>query len=207
MVDRKYQQRGQRRRDQIVSVANELLEHQDIETLRLKDIAKAADIPLSSFYHFYPNMLTLLTDLTEKFSTQLGEYIVERLANVSALKWQQLVKEAISATSDFYKENYAYQQLILTGKAPSQIKQLDRQADSLLAVGLAKKLQQSYVLADIPNQAEIFFNAVEIVDLFLALDVQRENQITAKGEQEALRACLSYLRCYLPEYLMFKEQV
>ena len=115
------------------------------------------------------------------------------------------MNKGLDSTAEFYRQNPAYQQLILSGRAPAQLKSADREGDTRLAQTILEMAHAKFELPKIPKLNEIFFNAVEVGDLFLSLDLMRNEKITQAGVEEAKRACKSYLRTYLPEILYEKE--
>jgi len=199
-------EKGNERRKLILSVTKDLLAQRPLEDLSLAEIASSAKIPVSSLYHFYPNILSVYSDLMLKFADELGEHLLQDMASgemttASPKSWQQLVNSGIESCAQFYQLEPAYQQLVLSGKAPAQVKSTDREGDARLAQVFLSFMGQAFELPKIPNIDAIFFNAIEVVDLFLSLDVMKNEQITASGVNEAKRACLSYLRSYLPDVL------
>jgi len=194
-------EKGNERRRRVLSVTKDLLVERPLEAISLADIAHAANIPVSSLYHFYPNVLSVYSELMPGFSDELGEYLLKSIGHLKPESWQTLVDEGIENCAEFYRANPAYQQLILSGKAPAQVKSADREGDARLAQVFLLFMRQSFNLPNIPEIDTVFFNAIEVVDLFLSLDVMKNGLITASGVEEAKRACKSYLRTYLPDVL------
>jgi len=197
-------EKGNERRRLVLAATQSLLAQRPLEEITLADIAEAAAIPVSSLYHFYPKILNVYSDLIPVFSAELSEYLMTELGQVNVPGWQQLIDTGIDICAEFYRLNPAFQQLILSGKAPGQLKSVDRAGDARLAQALLEMVEFSFELPVMPAKNEIFFNAIEIVDLFLSLDVMRNGSISASGIEEAKRACKSYLRSYLPETLYLK---
>ena len=193
--------KGNERRRLILSVAKDLLVQRSLEDISLAEIASAAEIPVSSLYHFYPNVLSVFADLMLKFTDELSEYLVQNLPSSSTGSWQQMVDDGVEQCAAFYRLEPAYQQLVLSGRAPAQLKIADREGDARLALVFLTFVERNFELPKIPNIEAIFFNTIEIVDLFLSLDVMQNDQITDQGVNEAKRASLSYLRSYLPDVL------
>ena len=194
-------EKGNERRRLVLAATRKLLANTPLQEITLAEIASESGIPVSSLYHFYPNVLSVYGELTAQFSEELSLHLQQQLAGLKPDSWQQYMDYAIESTADFYRANPDYQQLILSGKAPAQVKSMDREGDARLAQTLIAAIGNYFELPKIANAEEIFFNAVEMVDLFLSLDVMRHSQITQQGTQEAKRACKSYLRVYLPEVL------
>ena len=177
-------------------------------TATLADVAKEADVPVSSIYHFYPSILDVYRSLAELFRDELAAFLAQELQDAmrqgEVQSWQALVEHLVEGTALFYRDNFEFQQLILSGKAPATVKQMDRDHDSALAELMSTAFQEYFEWPQIPGLNDVVFNAVEMVDLFFSLSVYRYQCVAPEGVQESKRAVLSYLRCYLPEYLMRK---
>jgi len=194
-------EKGNERRRQVLASTRVLLERRALEDIGLSDIAKETGIPVSSLYHFYPKILDVYAELIAVFSVELSAHLMRSLENVCPETWQQLVDKGIDSCAEFYAINPAYQQLILSGKAPAQVKSADREGDARLAQALKVFMSNFFDMPRIPHLDNVFFNALEIVDLLLSLSVMQNGEITSSGIKEAKRACKSYLRTYLPEIL------
>lgn len=195
------QKRGLERRKLLVDTAKRLLDSKDISELSLADLAKESDIPLSSIYHFYPHIHDVYAALTQQFGEQLAAHLLPDMQPPSASSWMALLDQIIEGCAFFYQQHDSYAQLILSGKAPFQIKQTDRRQDNALAQQFVALLSNYFEFPRIPDIDTIVFNAVEIVDLMLSLDYTRNARLTEAGIEEAKRAGKAYLRSYLPEYL------
>lgn len=199
------QKRGMERRKQILLTTRALLKDCDLAEITLADVAKESGVPVSSIYHFYPSILEIYRSLVDVFREELAGFLVSHFQiagqSLKIDSWQQLVGYLIDGTAQFYRDNYEFQQLILSGKAPAMVKQLDRENDSVLAELMSEAFNTYFSLPDMPNLPDVVFNAVEMVDLFFSLSVYRNHCISDDGVEESKRAVSSYLRCYLPEYL------
>ncbi len=194
-------EKGNERRRLVLAATRKLLANTPLEEITLAEIASETNIPVSSLYHFYPNVLRVYGELTTQFSDELGQHLLKDLAGLEPTSWQHLMDSTIDSCAEFYDANPDYQQLILSGKAPAQVKSVDREGDARLARTLMAAIGNFFEIPRMANAEDIFFNAIEMVDLFLSLDVMKHSQITPAGIEEAKRACKSYLRTYLPEVL------
>ena len=198
-------EKGNERRRQVLAATKELLSVQPLEDITLSDIASATGIPVSSLYHFYPKILDVYRELAVLFSVELSEYLMCQLSTATPQNWQQLLDEAIDSCAKFYQVNPAYQQLILSGRAPAQVKSADREGDAQLASALITFIAKFFAIPPIPQLEDIFFSAIEMIDLFLSLSVMKHAHITPSAIQEAKRASRAYLRTYLPDVLYPQE--
>ena len=100
-----------------------------------------------------------------------------------------------------YREQPAYAQLIIGSKAPPEIKLADRDSDAQIGKLFEEIISQHFDYTPFPKHDEVFFYAVEIVDLLLSLSVIKYDVITDQMATEAQIAALAYLREYMPARL------
>ena len=103
-----------------------------------------------------------------------------------------------------YRDQPAYAQLIIGSKAPPEIKLADRDSDAEIGKLFEEIISRHFEYTPFPSHDEVFFHAVEIVDLFLSLSVIKHNEITDAMAAEAETAAIAYLREYMPARLPAK---
>ena len=184
-----------------MSAASELLRERPLEDISLLDVSQRAGIPVGSAYHFYPNINAVFAALTLAFGEHLATVLAQPYVGAETATWQTVLETAIDRATRLYAERPDYRQLILGGKAPTELKLSDRAHDEALGQVLIDAINQHFVLPEWLRRAEIFFFAVEIADLFFMLSQIRHGEITDEMCTECKRAAISYLRTYLPEHL------
>ena len=195
------QARGRARRELLIQTTKDLLDEQPLDTISLAVVAEHAGIPTGSAYHFFPSLNSLYEALAERFAEELDAAISAPYEIADDAVWVDIFYQAIDRGRAIYEASPAYRQLIISGQAPAGIKLSDRVNDQLLGRLLIEAIGEHFLLPDIPRAADIFFYAVEIVDLFWMLSMMRENEISEEIVVEAKRAGNAYLRVYLPSEL------
>ena len=193
--------KGVERRRQLLAAASRLLEQQPLDEISLKSIAAEAGIPVGSAYHFYGNANDVYIELAQQFSSTFGAAIAEPYTGECTASWQGLFREAINRGVSIYRQQPAYAQLIIGAKAPPEIKLADRESDAEIGRLFEEVICRHFDYRPFPAHDDVFFHAVEIVDLFLTLSVIRHGEITDHMVEEAARAALAYLREYMPARL------
>ena len=201
------QQRGNLRREKLIASGKMLLEQEPIDTISLANVAKLAEIPLASTYHFFPNISKLWIEIAGIFAAEISERVFIPFNLSKEDNWQEIVRTCIKRAAQLYRENQSYQQLIIGGKTPVYIKLADRKNDQIIGQLLIDALQQHFNLPDFELKTQVFFHAVEIADLMFLLSVNKHGEITDYMEEEAKRASTAYLKCYLGEFLPLKELI
>lgn len=200
------QARGRERRQRLVDAASRLLETHSMQDLSLSDIAAEARIPAGSAYHFFANVNAVYYALGEAFSAELNAVLAQPYSIEAQESWLQIIDQAIERGSEFYKNSGAYRQIIIGPKVPPDIKIQDRQNDEIIGQLLIDGISAHYQLPPVPRAKEIFFHAVEIIDLFFMLSQQRHSRITPEMKIEASRAARAYLLTYFPSVLPRQEE-
>ncbi|WP_165398980.1 TetR/AcrR family transcriptional regulator [Shewanella maritima] len=195
------QARGDVRRSILVNAGKELLATKPVEQLSLADVAKASDIPIGSVYHFFPKVNNLLAEISKQFEQQIMEAVFQPFSLKPEDNWQAIIRACVDRAVALYKENRAYEQLLIGGKTPAEIKFSDRENDEEIGRSVMEALNEHFVMMPFANQEKVFFHTVEIIDLMFMLSVNKHNEITDYMAEEAKRAAIAYLRCYMPEYL------
>ena len=193
------QARGRARRELLIQSAKDLLDEQPLDSISLADVAARADIPTGSAYHFFPSVQGVFQALAERFAEELDAAISAPYEISADANWSAILFQAIDRACVIYEQAPGYRQLIIGGKAPPAIKLADRIHDEQIGPLVIDAIGQYFVMPEIPRAPEIFFNMVEMVDLFLMLSVIRNNAITEEMKAEAKRAAYAYLRTYLPD--------
>ena len=193
------------RRQQLINAASDLLAEHAVEEIALADIAKHAGIPAGSAYHFYPNAHSVFIAVAEEFGDVLGESLSRPFVGAEADSWQLILAACIDRAVKIFENSPAYTQLIISGKAPSDIKLADRGHDEEVGRIILGAIEQHFELTPFPRVYEVFFYTTEIVDLMFMLSVNKHGRITDEMAEEAKRAGVAYLRQYLPEFLPRRE--
>jgi AcrR family transcriptional regulator len=199
------QARGRARRELLILAARELLDEQPIEEISLADIAERAGIPTGSAYHFFPSTLALFEALVVHFEDEIEAATSSSYTLSTDATWQDLIHDVIDRGVELYRANPAFSQLIISGKAPPEIKLADRLHDGQLGQIIMDAVNRHFVLPEIPRGKELFTYAVEIADLFFMISMQRHGKIADAEVTEAKRAVCAYLRVYLPTELIRRE--
>lgn len=195
------QARGRQRRAALLAAARELLAERELDEISLSDLADTAGIPAGSAYHFYANATDAFAALTEQVVADLAAVLTEPIPPADLTTWEDVIAVSAARAVRFYDERPDARQLLIGAKAPPEFKRTDRENDRFLGTVLRDHVAAVFELPAMPRTDEIFFHAVEIVDLFYSLSMLREGAITADMAAEAVRAAVAYLRTYLPAVL------
>jgi AcrR family transcriptional regulator len=182
-----------------------LLETRQLDAISLGDVAEHAQVPKGSAYHFYADIKDLYSSL---LTTIEEEIVLEHREPITSPTrgWQDVLKIMIERGVCYFEKDAAARQLLIGPKTPPDLKMQDRRSDLTLSKIFEQQVAELYDLPDLPNRSDIFFRALEIVDLMFSLSMIEHKRITEEMCQEAMRASIAYLECYLPRTLPKKRR-
>jgi AcrR family transcriptional regulator len=198
---RRTQKRGEERRQRLLDSAASLLARREIAEVSLEDIARNADIPVTSAYHFYPDKHRLLTALAARYGEAFERIVVKPLPPAQIERWEDVIARLIDRAVRYYRDNPAARKLLIDGKTPSDIKLADRLHDRAIGALLEAAIARHFVLPEFPERSDVFYHAVEIVDVLLQVSVIRFGRITPTMVRHARIGSVAYLREFLPSAL------
>jgi AcrR family transcriptional regulator len=195
------QKRGEERRRQLIDAAAQLLQEREIDEISLNDVAAEAGIPITSTYHFYGDLHSLLAALAVRYGEEFVRLLQRPLPAAKISKWQDVLELMIARSVRYYGANPGARKLLIDGKVPADIKFADRLHDRVLGALVESTLARYFELPEFPERTRVFYHGVEIVDLMLQLSVIESRRITSAMTRHAHLACIGYLRAFLPEKL------
>jgi AcrR family transcriptional regulator len=194
---RRTQKRGEERRQRLLDSAASLLGKREIAEISLEEIARNADIPVTSAYHFYPDKHRLLAALAACYGEAFEQIVTRPLPAAQIRRWEDVIERLIDRAVRYYKENPAARKLLIDGKTPSEIKLADRIHDRALGSLLEAAVARHFVLPEFPERSDVFYHAVEIVDVLLQVSVIRFRRITPAMVRHVKIGGVAYLREFL----------
>ena len=197
-------ERGDLRRQELIEAAIQLLSSRDIDEVSFVDIARHAQMPTASAYHFYRNKNDLLAALVAYFHEEVNEIVLRPFDSKAINKWSDIIEQIIDRSIEYFRHEQVARKLFYSGKAPPEIKQLDRTGDKTIGNNIKAVLDRYFFVPEIPNGDLVFFILVELIDTLFTLSVIEHEKITEEMVEETKRVTKAYLRTYLPDVLLQK---
>jgi AcrR family transcriptional regulator len=194
---RRTQKRGEERRQRLLDSAASLLTEREIADISLEDIARNAGIPVTSAYHFYPDKHGVLAALAARYGEAFEQIVTKPLPPAHIRRWEDVVEKLIDRAVLYYKQNPAARKLLIDGKTPSEIKLADRIHDRTLGSLVETAITRQFTLPEFPERTDVFYHAVEIIDVLLQVSVMSYGRITTAMARHAKIACIAYLREFI----------
>ena len=108
--------RGKERRELLIKAAYDLLCEQPVEEIAFIDIARRANIPEGSAYHFFSNKFDVFSALAEELTNHFIKALKKPFKKGEIMSWQQLADEFVNRGVRVYRKHPPASKLFLGGK-------------------------------------------------------------------------------------------
>jgi len=172
--------------------------------ITIQMIAEQAKMPTATVYHFFPSAEAALVAQTRVYIQQFEDLVGATRPPTERTSWQTSWRWGAERGRDHYVSDVAIMRLLLGADVPRDVQRTDAEFNMRLGRIVAKQFETDFVMPQIPGFDDVCTNAVEISDTFWRMSFQRTGTITDVYFEESLRAIFAYLRCYLPEVLVYR---
>jgi AcrR family transcriptional regulator len=191
---------GVARYEGLLDALEGLLADKEPEDVSLRELARVADAPVASVYHFFPSMSAALVGLAERHMQTFVDILAEPLDVDALVSWEDFVILVSERSRAYYNAHPVVLKLILGPEQSWSIRELDLQNNRRLARFFFEAARAHFELPESDSLLDRFEIAITMTDSIWALSYARHGTITDELAREAQRAALSYLRGYLPTY-------
>ncbi|MEM7281044.1 MAG: TetR/AcrR family transcriptional regulator [Pseudomonadota bacterium] len=180
----------------MLDAAFALLCEQEIEDISFRDIAKKAEVPEGSAYHFFANrydvFAALANVINDEFATAHGKPVPASKRKT----FRDLAEYMVELGAKIYSKNRPARQLFIGGKTPLEITQADSINDRDVGNAMHESFSRYFDIPDTDEMRSAFYYFIAITDLIFNLSVVEHGKITPSMLKEAKRAGVAYLETY-----------
>ncbi len=187
---------GRKRRQALLDAAYDLLCEREIEDVSFRDIAKRADVPEGSAYHFFANRYDVFTELSNSLNEKFARAHDKAVPAANRATWSKLAEHMVDIGARIYAKTPPARQLFISGKTPLEVKQADSRNDRDVAAAMHRSYARYFDVPDTDEARSAFYYFIEITDLIFSLSVVEHGKITPAMLAEAKRAGVAYLGTY-----------
>lgn len=195
------QTRGMARREALINAAIKLLSEQSPQETSFREIAKAADVPEGSAYHFYANKYDLFGAVAEVMSDLFYQAHLEPISEELVQTWHDVVDTIVERGAKIYQSNPVARELLIGTTTPPEIKLVDQKNDLKIARVMADRFREHFILPENPEFETKLFYYIEMMDALFAISHRETGDISDSIIEEAKRVGKGYLSTYLPPVL------
>ena len=193
------------RRAALINAAIKLLSKNNPQEISFKQIAKLAEVPEGSAYHFYANKYDLFTDVAGEMSRLFRDGQSQPIKR-KVETWHDIMDALIERGALIYEENPVARELLIGPKTPPEIKQVDRENNQKIAWVMIDRVNDKFELPKIEDFDKVMFWVIELTDLMFGLSVREHGYIHPRYIEEVKRISRGYLSTYLPSILPRRQQ-
>lgn len=197
--------RGVLRYEALLEATEELLQERDPGEIGLYQIAEKAGVPPASVYHFFPTREAAYQALAERYLEALVQVHRQPIEARLLQTWQDLFAYDLRRGMDFYNAHVPMMKILFGGHGGVEARNIDIMVTRRIANSSYRRLNtvfHAHNLRDVERVSQI---RLAILDSIWTLSVRQHGRITEEWSQEAFRACMAYVRIYLPETLEPRE--
>lgn len=198
---RPMRRRGVERYNILLDATERLLADNSEEDISLAQIAEAAEVPLASVYHFFPNRNAAFVALAMRFNEEIYQVSITPLRSPEPETWQGLLHMIHTRAAAFQNSRPAALRLFLGAGVSVAVRNADLSGNARIARSRERFFEAYFHMPFIPDLVERLEIAGAGVDGIWALSYGRHGHITDHYRTEATAGAIDYLRRFLPEFL------
>ena len=187
---------GRKRRQQLLDSAYELLCEKEIEEISFRDIARHAEVPEGSAYHFFANRFDVFAALAHQLNEEFARAHAKSVPASKRGSWRELAECMVDVGARIYATNPPARQLFVGGKTPLEVNQAERINDRDVGDAMYNSFSRYFDLPDTQEMRDAFYYFIEITDMMFTLSILEYGKITPGMLKEAKRAGAAYLETY-----------
>jgi AcrR family transcriptional regulator len=183
--------RGNQRRDALLNTTKEMIALDGVSEISFVSIAKKAEVPLPSIYHYFKNFESLILIIVE----ELGQELLENLKVVKASNFQsseERIHFLLDENIKFLNEHPIAKKIFYAPSLPDSAKAVDEK----LMLEMSELFFWS-VRSELKRSEEVFFErflvAVQIFDAIAKHDLSNKTKISASAATDIRNIVTSYL--------------
>ncbi|MDE2466931.1 MAG: TetR/AcrR family transcriptional regulator [Alphaproteobacteria bacterium] len=192
-------QRGVVRYHSLLEATEELLQTYSPDAIGLYQIAERAGCPPASVYHFFPTKESAYQALAERYLEEMLDMHATPVDARLLHSWQDLLTIGIRRGAEFSNERPPMLKILYGGYGGVEARNLDDAVTGRMAGVLYERFNMLFHMPAMRNPYRCFRIMLGILDAIWMISVRQTGRITEEYLDETNRACVGYLRLYLPE--------
>jgi AcrR family transcriptional regulator len=193
--------RGFARFAALLDAADELLEAESPDVVGLYQIAKRADIPPASVYHFFPTKEAVFLALAERYYAEILQVHSVPIPARLLKSWQDLFWIDVKRAAQYYNRRHAAAKVLYGGYGGVEARNIDKIFVRKLAMGDYRRLNRIFHMPEMREPEKHFEVRLVILDSIWEISVRKTGEITPDYLEESVRACNAYMELYLPRHI------
>lgn len=201
------QERGVQRRKRLVDAARHFLETRDPQEISFKEIAKYAEVPEGSAYHFFANKYDVFSALAADLGQSFAERISEPVNANGVQTWQEFISLAIDRSALIYRSDTVARKVLLGSTMPHEVKNVDSASIETYISIVEARLHELFEMPQIDRLSERLLYALTMVDALFELDLNTHDNLSDEIIEEVKLMMVGYLANFIPADLHRRDSV
>ena len=183
--------RGNQRRDALLNATKEMIALDGVSEISFVSIAKKAEVPLPSIYHYFKNLESLIVIIVE----ELGQELLDNLKLIKAKEFQsseERIHFLLDENIKFLNEHPIAQKVFYAPSLPDSAKAVDEklmlEMSELFFWSVRSELKRGE-----EEFVERFLVAVQIFDAIAKHEISKKTKISASAATDIRNIVTSYL--------------
>jgi len=180
------QERGKLRFNKIVEVTEELVLELGIDNISHYSIAKAAAIPPSSVYQYFPSIAALFAVMAEKHYMAAFLKTPEIIENMEVKSWRDLAPVIVESAFDFYTQDKISEILFLNVFLSAGVREYSVSRVTRLGLWYKKYFMLLYKKSDTDGLEEKLTISLELTKTLFVRSLSLYGEIRPEYKADAL---------------------
>lgn len=187
------QERGKIRFNEIIRVSEELVLSLGIDNVSHYSIAKAAKIPPSSVYQYFPSIAALFAVMAEKHYMDVFQKIPEIIEDINVRSWKDLAPVIVESAYDFYTQDKVSEILFLNVFLTAGVREYSVSRVTRLGLWYKNYFMLLYKKADIEGLEEKLTISLELTKSIFVRSINLHGEIKLEYKKDAFLVVDQYL--------------
>jgi AcrR family transcriptional regulator len=184
---------GRKRYEQLLEAAERLLDQSGSSELTIQNVAREAEVPMASVYHFFPSPAAISVALAESYLSGFAALVREPIPNRAEKSWQEIIAILIERTVEFYRAHPYAQTLVLGSDHSWHIRKADLDNNRVMADVILDHIRDKFALVETRALWDAIMVGISLSDAVLSLSIAEQEVITRHYASEAVVAVCGYL--------------
>jgi len=189
------QRRSKEKVERILDVTAELLDEIGVGAITMAVIARKADLPIGTLYHYFPNRLAVLQALAARSVDRIDAVIADLVSAVPPVgSWQEQVDYLVDTALEVFREEPGYISLVRAMGVTPELREILGQSSDRIA-GMIRE-------GPLLNIVRLPLNQLRVVTRILTEASQRITELAlSTDDPDEAHQIIVELKCMMKRYV------
>ncbi len=184
---------GRLRYERLLDAAEQVLARDGASGLTIQKLAREAEVPMPSVYHFFPSPVAVSLALAERYMAGFQHVLGQPIDDLGRRSWQEVVATLVWRAVGFYRAHPYAQALVLGSDHSWQIRRADIANNRALVGGIVAMIGPKLPPAPPERLHQTVFIGIGLADSVFSLSIAEFGWITDAYAEEAVAVICAYV--------------